>query len=97
MKYVFHPEAEVEFFAAIDYYEDCELGLGYDFAVEVHSTIENILSFPEAWPILEGDIRRCQTRRFPYGIIYVITEDILFVLAVMHLHRDPEYWKERLK
>jgi hypothetical protein len=26
MKYVFHPEAEVEFVAAIDYYEDCEPG-----------------------------------------------------------------------
>ena len=69
MRYVFHPEAEVEFDAAIEYYEDCEPGLGYDFAVEVHSTIENILSFPKAWPILEDDIRCCQTRRFPYGII----------------------------
>jgi len=97
MKYVFHPEAEEELVAAIDYYEDCEPGLGYDFAIEVHSTIENILSFPKAWPTLEDDIRRCQTRRFPYGIIYVINEDVLFILAVMHLHRDPEYWKDRLK
>jgi hypothetical protein len=43
MRYVFHPEAEVEFFAAIDYYEDREQGLGYDFAIEVHSTIDTIL------------------------------------------------------
>ncbi len=97
MKYVFHPEAEVEFVSAIDYYEDCEQGLGYDFAVEVYSTLENSLGFPKAWPILEDDIRRCQTRRFPYGIIYVINnEDVLFILAVMHLHRDPEYWKDRV-
>ena len=48
MRYVFHPEAEVEFDAAIDYYEDREPGLGYDFAVEVYSTLENILSFPKA-------------------------------------------------
>ncbi|MEN6317691.1 MAG: type II toxin-antitoxin system RelE/ParE family toxin [Syntrophaceae bacterium] len=74
MKYVFHPDAEDELVAAIDYYEDCELGLGYDFAIEVHSTIENILSYPKAWPTLEDYIRRCQTRRFPYGIIYVIRE-----------------------
>lgn len=97
MRYVFHPEAEVEFDAAIDYYEDREPGLGYDFAVEVHSTLENILSFPKAWPILKDDIRRCQTRRFPYGIIYAVNEDVIFVLAVMHLHRGPEYWKNRLK
>jgi hypothetical protein len=97
MKYAFHPEAEVEFVAAIDYYEDYEPGLGYDFAIEVNSTLENILSFPKAWPILEDDIRRCQTSRFPYGIIYAIYEDVLYVLAVMHLHRDPQYWKDRLK
>jgi len=52
MKYTFHPEAEAEFLDSIGYYEDCELGLGYDFAVEVHSTIESILSFPKAWTIL---------------------------------------------
>ena len=68
MKYAFHPEAESEFLDAIDYYEACELGLCYDFAMEVHSTIENILSFPNAWTILEDDIRRCQIRRFPYNL-----------------------------
>ena len=38
-----YPEAEAEFLAAIDYYEDREPVLGSDFAIEVHSTIENIL------------------------------------------------------
>jgi len=95
MKYVFHPEAEAEFLAAIDYYEGCERGLGYDSSIEVHSTIENILSFPKAWPILEDDIRRCLTRRFPYGIVYSEDPDVIFILAVMHLHQDPEYWKHR--
>ena len=68
MKHAFHPEAEAEFLHAIEYYEGCAPGLGHDFAIEVYSTIENILSFPDAWAILEDDIRRCQIRRFPYGI-----------------------------
>ena len=96
MKYGFHPEAEAEFLDAINYYEGCESGLGYDFAIEVHSSIENILSFPNTWTILEEDIRRCQIRRFPYGIIYCRDGDFIFVLAVMHLHRDPDYWKNRV-
>jgi hypothetical protein len=79
MKYAFHPEAKAEFLAATDSYEDRESGLGSDFAIEVHSTIENILSFPHAWPLLEDDIRRCLIRRFPYGIIYSQDEDC-------HLH-----------
>jgi len=95
MKYAFHPEAEAEFLDAIGYYEDRQPGLGHDFAIEVHSAIESILSFPRAWPILEGDIRRCQTARFPYGVIYCQEGDAVFILAVMHLHRDPDYWKTR--
>jgi hypothetical protein len=48
MIFDFHPEAQTEFFKAIDYYEACEDGLGYDFAIEVYSTIQNILGFPAA-------------------------------------------------
>ena len=95
MKYAFHPEAEAEFLDATGYHEECEPGLGYDFAIEVHFTIETILNFPRAWTILENDIRRCQTRRFPYGVVYSQDKDMIFILAVMHLHRDPDYWKDR--
>jgi len=63
MKYAFHPEAEAEFLDAIAYCEDREPGLGHDFAIEGHATIETILSFPRAWTPLDNDIRRCQTRR----------------------------------
>lgn len=96
MKFSFHPDAEAEFLDAINYYEGCEQGLGHDFAIEVHSAIENILSFPKAWAILEDGIRRCQIRRFPYGIVYYNDENNILVLAVMHLHRNPDYWKDRV-
>ena len=52
MKIVFHPEAEAEFEAAIDYYEEKEIGLGYDFSIEVHEAISRSASFPNAWPII---------------------------------------------
>ena len=70
MNYSFHPEAEVEFAEAIEYYEEKESGLGYDFAVEVYSTIERTMAFPKAWPVIEEDIRRSLIRRFPYEILY---------------------------
>jgi len=55
-----------------------------------------ILSFPEAWPALGGSIRRCQTRRFPYGVIYAQDLHGILFPAVMHLHREPDYWKNRI-
>lgn len=48
MRYSFHPEAELEFFEAIEYYEGCESGLGYDFALEVYTTVERIRANPKA-------------------------------------------------
>ena len=96
MKYSFHPEAEVEFNQAIDYYENCAEGLGYDFAIEVYSAVERIVAYPKAWTILTEDVRRCLTRRFPYGVLYTEEPERIFILAVMHLHRAPDYWKHRL-
>jgi len=92
----FHPEAQNEFDVAVDYYESAEAGLGWDFALEVHAAIQNIIEFPEAWPVLEGEVRRCQTSRFPFGVVYSPEPGQIFVLAVMHLHRRPGYWRERL-
>ena len=95
MNYWFHPDAENEFNQAIDYYEKIETGLGYDFAIEVYNTIQRSLIYPEAWPILQGDIRRCLVRRFPYGVLYSIEPNGLYILAVMNLHRNPNYWENR--
>lgn len=92
----FHPEAGEEFLAAIDWYEGHEKDLGLEFAREVYAAIGRAIQRPQAWPVLEGDVRRCQTRRFPCGVLYSKEADGVFVLAVMHLRRDPDYWKHRL-
>jgi toxin ParE1/3/4 len=95
MTFSFHSEAEAEFNEAIEYYENNEHGLGYDFSIEVHSAIQNIVSFPTAWPVMEDDMRRCLVKRFPYGVVYSIEPGAVYILAVMHLRRHPDYWKNR--
>ena len=96
MKYTFHPDAEFEFEHAISYYEECQNGLGYDFATEVYSALARIITNPKAWTPLEDNIRRCLVNRFPYGIIYSEQDNEIYILAVMNLRRYPDYWKYRL-
>ncbi len=48
MTFSFHPEAETEFLESIEYYEERERGLGYDFSIEVFATIQNIVTYPVA-------------------------------------------------
>ena len=95
MNYSFHPEAEIELNFAVDYYEECKVGLGAEFAYEVQKTIQRVLEYPTAWQKIDEDIRRCLTNRFPFGIIYYQKDNEVIVLAVMQLQREPHYWKER--
>ncbi len=95
MNFAFHPEAEAELNEAIEYYEEREPGLGYDFAIEVYSAIQRAVSLPKAWPVIDSDIRRSLVRRFPYGILYSEENEEIHIIATMHLNRHPDYWKSR--
>ena len=95
MNVIFHPEVEDEFVAAIAYYENCEAGLGMDFSREISVAIQNTADYPETWPAVEEQVHRCLVHRFPYAILYCIEPNAVHILAVMNLHRDPDYWKHR--
>ena len=96
MTFDFHPEADEEFVESVEYYEDCEPGLGIDLSREVYATIKNVVDYPTMWPEIEADVRRCLVHRFPYGVLFSMEPHGIFILAVMHLHRDPDYWKHRV-
>jgi len=95
MTYSFHPDAEAELNASVDYYEEYKTDLGLEFAHEVYKTIQRIIEFPNAWQKLDRDIRRCLTNRFPFGIIYYQRDNEIIILAVMQLQRKPNYWESR--
>ena len=94
-EYHLPPEADQEFLDAIDYYETQQAGLGEDYYTEIMATVTRIANSPKAWPVLESDNRRCLTHRFPYGVLYSVDKEIIYILAVMHLRRQPDYWKHR--
>jgi len=61
----------------------------------VHATIQSIIGLPLGWPVIDGEIRRCLTRRFPFGVLYAVEAEETSILSVMHLHREPDHWKPR--
>ncbi|MBR8837766.1 MAG: type II toxin-antitoxin system RelE/ParE family toxin [Stigonema ocellatum SAG 48.90 = DSM 106950] len=96
MTYDFHPHAKGELEDAFTYYDNINPELGNAFLDEVEQTLERIVNFPEAWPKLSDNTRRCRTVGFPYGIVYQVTDQLIIVIAVMHLQRKPNYWTERI-
>ena len=88
--------AQAELAEAVAYYNSQKPELGSQFAEEIRRTIERILQYPKAWTPLSKRTRRCRTNKFPYGVIYQVRGDVLLIVAVMHLHREPQTWKSRL-
>jgi toxin ParE1/3/4 len=84
-----------EYIAAGRYYHRQAPGLGDEFADEIEHGLRQILAAPLVWRVVEDDVRRFLIERFPYGIYYTVESDVVIVWAVKHLHRDPDYWRQR--
>jgi toxin ParE1/3/4 len=95
VKYVFHPEALTEYAEAVQYYAEQRVEVAQAFIAAVEEAVYRIRESPARWQVMDEDVRRCLTRKFPYGILYTIEQDCILILAVMHCSREPGYWKSR--
>lgn len=93
---LFHPEAETELIAAATWYEGEQADLGKRFLSSLEDGISRMRINPNLFPLVDGDVRRCLLRTFPFGILFRSHGDRIEIIAVMHLRRNPGYWRERL-
>ena len=97
MKVVFDELASKEFNDAIEYYEFEFEGLGQKFRGEIKRAIKTLKRFPKIGVVEEGDIRRYILHKFPYKIMYSLEKEYIFIIAIAHMHRRPNYWVNRIK
>ena len=88
--------AEAEYFEILIYYDSQGRHLGDAFANAFRECVKRISMYPNAYPIVFKDIRKCRTNGFPYTLIYQIRNETAFVLAVSHDKRRPRWWKDRI-
>ena len=93
---VFDPDARAEFLAAVEYYEECEAGLGRRFRQLVETEIGNIGFMPFRFRVLHAPFRRCLIPSFPYYLIFSIEPNFILVVALAHTKRKPGYWLDRI-
>ena len=97
MRYAFHPEALQEYSEAVKYYAERDVNLAQRFINSIEEAVFKIREFPNRYPTIEDDIRRCLVKKFPYALLYMINRDSIVILALMHCNRKPGYWKSRKK
>jgi plasmid stabilization system protein ParE len=87
-------DADIE--AAFEWYESEQPKLGFEFLDEIRATYSRILDGPFKYQELRSGIRRALTRRFPYGIYFSVEDDLIVVIAVLDIARDPAEWQFRI-
>jgi plasmid stabilization system protein ParE len=87
-KLILTSEAEQDIAEAFAWYENQRNGLGEEFVNCVEACLEAIRRSPKMHAILFDNYRRGLVRRFPYGIFYEYSEDVVIVYAVFHASRD---------
>lgn len=97
-----HPAARAEYFHAVAWYENQEIGLGERLATALDSGVDFVRAWPEAtspYPGQEGvpALRRKSVDVFPFGIFYFLHNKELIIVAYAHEKRSPGYWQSRLK
>jgi plasmid stabilization system protein ParE len=93
-----HPDVYAELEHSRAWYEERADSLGTEFLREVDRAISTVRDAPTIWPFHNEDrgIRRYLVHRFPYGVIYRISNLTIQIVAVMHLRRHPDYWRRRI-
>ena len=96
MKIIFDQLAQLELDDASEYYECKTPGLGIRFRDEIKHAVRRIREYPYAWGKEKNDVRKYLLHKFPYKILYSIEPGYLYIIAIAHCHRRPDYWIERI-
>jgi plasmid stabilization system protein ParE len=97
LRFVFKPDAKLEFFEAIAWYEAECPGLGREFAQEVVKALKVARAQPELFQKVRGRARKIRLRRFKaYSIYFAVRDDAFSVISVFHGARNPVEFRRRL-
>jgi toxin ParE1/3/4 len=93
----YHPEARLEADEAFDWYLERGRTVAERFQRELETAQAAIQKSPAAWAKYIHGTRRYLLRRYPYVVVYRVTEERIAIVAVAHGRRKPGYWADRLK
>lgn len=94
-KLIVNPFAEEDALKAAVWYNNKSEGLGNEFLLALDAKINEIQRNPNHFQVVYKNIRRALTNRFPFGIFFIVENDTIYILAILHTSRNPKIWKDR--
>jgi plasmid stabilization system protein ParE len=93
--HIFRPAAAADLERIHRWYERERRGLGDEFLVEAGRAVAAVVAHPQVYPVVHRDTRRAVVRRFPYGLLYRVVDDLIVFVGCFHTSRNPVLWKGR--
>ena len=90
-----HPEADAEAIGAAKWIKADDPREGDLFVQALETAIFNARKQPEIYRPFDGEFKKIRLGKFHYALVFRLRDGEIQILAVMHLHRRPGYWKER--
>jgi plasmid stabilization system protein ParE len=92
----YHRLAENELIESARFYERRRTYLGEAFLDRIEESLAQIQTNPDWGRAGKLRSRSWKVLRFPFRIIYLEQPDRIWIVAVAHLSRKPDYWSTRL-
>ena len=78
------------------FYEIRAKGLGLSLQAKVEEAVAAIRLNPESWPPhRRTGFRKYFVNRFPFTVFYMDVPNCIWIAAIAHESRRPDYWKRR--
>ena len=94
---VISDEASFDILEAHYWYQIISEKLADTLEKEIDSLFLHLAKNPNQFQLKHKTVRVVFLKKFPYGIHYIINEEVIQIIALFHTSRDPSNWEERLK
>lgn len=90
------PVAREDIANAAEWYDAIRPDLGEQFLHRLDALLARLLEHPLSAPLYFLEYRAVVLGKYPYRLVYRVTDDALVVVALRHISRDPEDLKSGL-
>ena len=94
---VVRPQARLELAEATDWYDAQDKRVGDELLRTFETSIETIMRNPFQYQPMYRNARRARLGKFPYGLIYRVSDDEIIIVSCFHGRRDPKRWQRRIR
>jgi plasmid stabilization system protein ParE len=89
--------AKHELTDAAQYYDRHRSDLGLEFLDDVRRVAKLLGDNPELGKVVSDSCRSILLTRFPFHLVYELTDTGVRILAIAHQRRRPDYWRSRVE